>query len=159
MPHLRLVIRVLSDEIHAFLKEIFFLKLWTLGEWMTLNWLKILLRSRRGDNNCSLGVEHDESIVLVRCILLSILLRVRNFSSWYFRLRRWFWLGVRLRGLLWLCIRLRNSFFLLSLRSWVSLFLILRILLRALNFISLRIFSLFFLSWLGGRWSFISWCS
>ena len=30
MPHLRLVIRILSDDIHAFLKEILFLKLWPL---------------------------------------------------------------------------------------------------------------------------------
>ena len=46
MPHLRLVIRILSDEIHAFLKEIFFLKLWPLREWLALNWLDIVLRNR-----------------------------------------------------------------------------------------------------------------
>ncbi len=98
MPHLRLVIWVLSNEVHAFFKEVFLLKLRTLGEWLTLNWLKILLRNWRGDNNGSLWVEHDECIVLVRCIFLSIFLRVRNFSGWYFRLRRWCWLGVRLRA-------------------------------------------------------------
>ena len=63
MPHLRLVIRILSDEIHAFLKEIFFLKLWPLREWLALNWLDIVLRNGRGNNHGSLWVEHNEVIV------------------------------------------------------------------------------------------------
>ena len=86
MPHLRLVIGILSKEVHALFKEILLLKLWLLREWLMLNWLKILLRNRRGDNNCSLGVEHDEGIVLIRCIFFSIVLRVRNFISWGLRL-------------------------------------------------------------------------
>ena len=88
MPHLRLVIGVLSNELHAFFKEIFLLKLWTLGEWLTLNWLKILLRNRGGDNHSSLWVKHNECIVLGGYIFFSIFLRVRNFISWYFVVRR-----------------------------------------------------------------------
>ena len=81
MSHLRLIIGILSNEVHAFFKEIFFLNLWTIGEWLTLNWLKILLRNRRGDNNSSLWVEHDECIVLGKVHSLQHVPQGEEFSA------------------------------------------------------------------------------